>query len=324
LSVQRHGAMLGPLTFIIDGDRQVSPLYLAPWAASEVRPALAEVLRSLRGEWPCVPFGSYRTADGFAPAWADLIGSNQGEPWQHGFGSNVEWTWNTITSSEVELVCRYPGDDDIEELIRRVRPVPDRAAVDLELVVKARRRVRLPVGLHFTFCAPKTGATLRPGTFRDAWTYPGPPFDAIQALAADCRFQDLRRAPAKDGGFIDATRFPLAVAAEDLIQLNGVEGCFELDLPGDHCRVCIEWNKEHFPSVLLWLSNLGLEAAPWDGRHVALGIEPVCSAFGLGLAATRAANPLHREGTPTVIEFDPDTPFETHYRISAAPLARSN
>jgi hypothetical protein len=322
LSVQRRGAMLGPLTFLIDGDRQVSPLYLAPWAASDARPPLSDMLKSLRGEWPCVPFGSWRAADGFAPAWAGLIGSEQDERYQHGFGSHAEWTWRTVTPSEIELVCHYPDDNDIEELTRRVKPVPDRAAVDLELVVKARRRTSLPAGLHFTFCAPRNPATLRPGAYREAWTYPGPPFERLQALAPDRRFQDLARAPAKGGGIIDATTFPPTVPAEDVIQLNGVDGRFALDLPADDCRVSIEWNAQHFPSVMLWLSNRGLEASPWNAQHVALGIEPVCSAFGLGLAVARAHNPLRRAGTPTVIDFDPATPFKTRYRISAMPLTR--
>ncbi len=315
--------MLGPLTFIVDGDRQVSPLYLAPWAARDSRPALPEILKSLRGEWPCVPFGSYRPGDGFPPEWAAVIGSGAGERYLHGFGSNVEWTWSHVTPWEAELRCRYPDDDDIEELIRRVTPVPDRAAVDLELVVRARRRTRLPVGLHFTFSKAADRGDAQAGAFRDAWTSPGPPYETVQAFAPDHRFRDLGCAPASAGGFLDATTFPLPVEAEDLIQLNGVDGRFDLDLHGDGCRVSIDWNREHFPSLLLWISNRGLQAPPWDGRHVALGIEPVCSAFGLGLEATRGENPLARSGIPTAIEFDPGTPFQTRYRISATALERS-
>ena len=322
LSVQRIGGMLGPLTFIVDGDQQVSPLYLAPWAAREARPALPEILRSLRGEWPCVPFGSYRPKDGFPPDWAAVIGSGDAERYLHGFSSNVEWSWSRVTAWEIELVCRYPEGDDIEELLRRIKPVPDRAAVDLELVVRARRRTRLPVGLHFTFCKPRTVATLRPGAFRDAWTSPGPPYEEIQAFARDCRFHDLKRVPARAGGHIDATTFPLSVAAEDLIQLNGVDGRFDLDLHADQCRVSIEWNREHFPSVMLWISNHGLLEPPWKGQHVALGIEPICSAFGLGLEATRGENPIRRSGISTVIEFDGSIPFHTRYRISATGFDR--
>jgi hypothetical protein len=312
--------MLGPLTFIIGAGRQVSPLYLAPWAAEQTRPALPEVLRHLRGEWPCVPFGSYRPKDGFPPEWAAVIGSGDGDSDPHGFGSNVNWSWTTVTPYEVELSCRYPENDDIEELVRRITPVPDRAAVDLELVVKARRRTRLPVGLHFTFCKPRTPAVLRPGAFREAWTSPGPPYEAIQAFAPNQQFHDLRQAPARGGGHIDATAFPLGVAAEDLIQLNGVDGRFDIDLPGDECRVSLAWEREHFPSVLLWMSICGRDEAPWNGKHVALGVEPVCTAFGLGLEATRGGNPIARTGINTCIEFDPGTPFKTRYRISAEAL----
>lgn len=323
LSVQRLGGMLAPLTFIVADGRQVSPLYLAPWSTQESRPALPEILRNLRGEWPCVPFGSYRPKDGFPADWAAITGSGAEDPYLHGFGSNVKWDWTKVTPHEVELSCRYPPNDDIEELVRRITPVPDRAAVDLQLLVKPRRRTRLPVGLHFTFCKPRTQAILRPGAFREAWTAPGPPYEEIQAFAPNCRFQDLKRVPARGGGHIDAMTFPLPVPAEDLIQLNEVDGHFAVDLPGDRCRVSLAWNRAHFPSVLLWMSNRGLLRPPWNGEHVALGIEPVCSAFGLGLEATRNENPISLSGTATVIEFDPATPFRTTYRISAEALSDS-
>lgn len=320
LSVQRRGAMLGPLTFIVAGGRQVSPLYLAPWAADPVRPALPEVLRALRGEWPCVPFGSYRAPTGFPAEWSAVLGADTSDRCQHGFGSQAEWSLSRVTPFEVELICRYPEIHDIEALRRRVVPVPDQAAVDLELEVKARRRTRLPVGLHFTFGKPRTTAMLKPGAFRDGWSSPGPPYESVQAFAPNRRFKDLSRVPARGGGYLDATTFPPTVRAEDLIQLSDVDGRFDLDLGDEECRISLEWNREHFPSVLLWISNRGLTAPPWNGGLVALGIEPVCSAFGLGLEATRADNPLARSGVPTVIEFDPAIPFRTSYRISAAPL----
>ena len=102
--------------------------------------------------------------------------------------------------------------------------------------------------------------------------------------------------------------------------MNDVDGRFVIDLPGEDSRVSLSWNREHFPSVLLWLSNRGLRKPPWNGEHVALGIEPICSAFGLGLDAVRNENPLSQSGVDTVIEFDPAAPFRTTYRISAATI----
>ena len=50
----------------------------------------------------------------------------------------------------------------------------------------------------------------------------------------------------------------------------------------DGYRVRLTWQKEHFPSLLLWISNRGRKMPPWNGRHLALGMEPICSPFGLG------------------------------------------
>jgi hypothetical protein len=110
-------------------------------------------------------------------------------------------------------------------------------------------------------------------------------------------------------------------ASEDLIQLNGADGHFSYDLPDQDCRLAIEWQPEHFPSVLLWYSNKGLTGAPWQGRHTALGIEPICSPFGLGLSAARGPNPIAASGTPTAILLHPSKPFVTRYRLSASRLS---
>ncbi|WP_455854068.1 hypothetical protein [Ensifer canadensis] len=80
--------------------------------------------------------------------------------------------------------------------------------------------------------------------------------------------------------------------------------------------------KSIFPSLLLWYSNRGRKAYPWDGKHLALGVEPVCSAFDLGPAVSSADNPLASPAAPTSLPFDSDQPFVTRYRISveAAPI----
>ena len=82
----------------------------------------------------------------------------------------------------------------------------------------------------------------------------------------------------------------------------------------------LTWQKEHFPSLLLWISNRGRKMAPWNGRHVAIGIEPICSPFGLGPATALADNPVARSGTPTALAFRKDRPFVTRYRIEAEAL----
>jgi hypothetical protein len=60
--------------------------------------------------------------------------------------------------------------------------------------------------------------------------------------------------------------------------------------------------------------------APWNGRHLALGMEPICSPFGLGPAVARADNPMAKVGTPTARDFTAGEAFTTRYRIEAEAL----
>ena len=81
------------------------------------------------------------------------------------------------------------------------------------------------------------------------------------------------------------------------------------------------WDPVAFPSCIVWISNAGRKSAPWNGRHLALGIEPVCSALGLGNKVSQAENPLVQDGEPTAARFRAGEIWRTHYRLSLEPLA---
>lgn len=133
-------------------------------------------------------------------------------------------------------------------------------------------------------------------------------------------FADLTSVPARAGGLVDASRLPLAAETEELLQIDGLDGTASLANHSEGYRVKLSWQKEHFPSLLLWYSNRGRKAEPWNGRHVAIGIEPICSPFGLGPVTALADNPIARSGIATALEFSPDRPFVTRYRIEASAL----
>lgn len=318
LSVQRFGAMIGPVTFVLPNGRAVSPLFLPPWVGQDLTDIEPGVIAHLRGEWPCVPFGVSPTAGGFTPRWADVIQSAPDSHMLHGHGSNTEWKFTQVTASMLELTCIYPEDNDVISLTRRIRAIPNAAAVEFSLFVSVRRPTRLPIGLHFTFGAPDP-LTINPGLFARGWTYPGS-IGAAQAFEHDRPFSNLARVPGKAGSELDASRFPFSTPNEDLLQLNGIEGTCELEFPVESYRLTLSWNSEHFPSLLLWLSNRAYGGAPLSGRTVALGVEPICSAFGMGRAVSAASNPAAQSGVKTAIAIDPDRPFETRYRMSAAEI----
>ena len=321
LTVQRLGAMLAPLTFVLPNGRQVSPMHVAPWADEPESDALPGILKKLRGEWPCVPFGYSVSGDGFAPDWAKLMRPAEPTEEIHGHSSNALWNWEAGDGRCLKLSIDYPAGSPVDRLERTITPDPAKAAVDIELKIRVRADCRLPLGLHATFRLPADplGARIEPAEFSEGRTYPGTVEPDAPLFAIDQRFENLATVPARDGTIVDASRMPFAKDTEELLQLNNL-GLVALANEAEGYRVRLTWQQEHFPSLLLWMSNRGRKMPPWNGRHLALGLEPICSPFGLGPATALADNPIARSGTPTAHTFKANEDFVTRYRIEAEVL----
>jgi hypothetical protein len=192
----------------------------------------------------------------------------------------------------------------------------------VELRIEARAACRLPLGLHPTFRLPPTpgAARLEPGRFDHGITYPATVEPGAALFASNQTFTSLAQVPARNGGVHDAGSLPFGVDVEELLQLNGVDGVAALANVAEGYRVRLRWQPEHFPSLLLWFSNRGRKQYPWSGRHLAVGIEPICSPFGLGIATAIANNPIARGGTPTARAFAAGESFVTRYRIEVEAL----
>jgi hypothetical protein len=81
----------------------------------------------------------------------------------------------------------------------------------------------------------------------------------------------------------------------------------------------LRWDSVVFPCCALWLSNRGRTAYPWSGRFLAVGIEPVCAPFDLGiLHAQTGAAPLARAGISCAHQFRAGIRFDTRYSIGLA------
>jgi len=318
VTVEALGGMIGPTAFVLPDGRQVSPLHIAPWASEPPVPGLPGILHRLRGEWPCVPFGS--DAPRALPAgWHNDGATFAGADVPHGHASNVDWQFAAPNPQSIDLICNYPETHPIRALHRTIRPDPQAAALDITLTVQARRPCHLPIGLHPTLRLPVSGtAELVPPAFRQGRVFPLA-VEPSSRLTPDACFSSLDAVPAQ-AGEVSLTRLPLDGNSEELVQLCGVTGDFLLRHRAAGYQVRLTWNANHFPSVLLWVSNRGRDYAPWNSRHLALGIEPVCSAFDLGPAVSNAANPIAAAGVATAMAFDPDHPFTTTYRIAVEPM----
>ncbi len=325
--VQALGAMLGPVEFKLSDGRLISPLAVAPWCddSGPEHDALPGVLKRLRGDWPCVPFGMTTVPDGLPSDWRPLSGhvSDHIDHAPHGYCSNGLWDLQQMGSSGVKAEIVYPQEHAIERLERTVIANAEDAAVDIGLTVHARRDTRLPIGFHPTFRLPDRAGAARlefGGSKVKAWTYPIPAEPGRSLIAANQRNVRLDQILGVNGLPVSIQQLPFDSPSEDIVLLTGTEGRVDLCNNDEGYRVSLTWDSRALPSCLLWLSNFGRQFYPWCGRFRAIGIEPVAAAFDLRLNYKNDRNPLNALGIPTDVAFKASEPWDTSYSISCAQL----
>ena len=329
LTVQRLGAMLAPLTFVLARRPPGLPMHVAPWAGEPGTAQLPGILRRLRGEWPCVPFGYSVPADGVANDLGAFC-ERRRTPARKctATRSNHDWHWQPAADGSLvaELGLsrhrvRCAGSSASSPPTRRRQRSISRFRIDI------REACRLPIGLHPVFRLPsKTGQRVARAWPLRSW----PDLSrhasnlraalrhrpALRALWPPCRGE--RRRPSTH------SRLPFAEDTEELLQLNGVAGRCALANREEGYRVRLSWQKEHFPSLLLWFSNRGRKMEPWNGRHVAIGIEPICSPVRPRPShrTRRQSDRAHRARRPPATS-PLDEIFTTRYRIEAESALRT-
>ncbi|RKP44423.1 hypothetical protein [Pararobbsia silviterrae] len=306
--VQSLGGMIAPVRFDIGSGRSVSPLHVAPW---KDEPPLTGLLRALRGEWPCLPFGMVKAPDGLP---SDFKRREASDPWDHGYGANHMWQRVSQTEHALTLSIACPPDSDIDRLERTIEVDPNSPAISVSLTVHARHDVVLPFALHPTFAVPEGGVEVLACPHGDILSYPVPQEPGVSRIEPNVSFLSLAQIPTAFG-LMDATRLPLPVRTEELMQISDCRPPFVLRYPRAQAEVFLDWNADELPDALLWISNGGRQHAPWRGEHFALGVEPANSFFDLG----RVAQPS--EGHPlsnrTGVLFRAGRPRTIRYRLSA-------
>lgn len=298
LHVTRDGGHLAPVGFKL-GERTVSPYALAPWAPDEIDAGLPVLLKNLRGDFLCLPFGPQ--ADG--------------PP--HGETANHEWRLGAETEDSLSL--EIEASDVSAMITKTVSLRPGQTAIYYEHRISGLEG-DFSYGNHpiLDISRVEEGtARVSVSPFRWASVYPeyfsNPADGANQALKIGAIFTDLSEVPLADGGTTDLTRYPARPSTDDLVMMvseDATEG-----QPFAWSAVVMDgyvWfslkNPADFPATMLWLSNGGRTAAPWDSRHTArLGIEDVCSHFCDSVDISRK-DLLRNLTVPTTRKFEKDRP----------------
>jgi hypothetical protein len=311
VTVQALGGMLAPLTFLLPDGRTISPLQVAPWGV-ENDPALPGVLRRLRGEWPCLPYGASRAPQGLPEGWAE---HDAEDAWDHGYTANHDWYLIDQSNEALTVGIDYPEGSPIARLVRVVRPSKDSASIEVELMIYARQRVQLPLALHPTFAIPESGVQIMSAHAERIDTYPIPTEPGVSRLQPNVSATSLDAMPTA-GGTLDFRRLPLTYNTEELMQMVGCKPPFKLRYLEDQIDIHLDWNTAVLPDALIWISNAGRCHAPWSGRHFALGIEPMSGFFDLGRVVVPGDE--HPLSSQKGVFLDPKKPLVVSYSLAAS------
>ncbi len=288
LAVTARAGHLAPVVFHLPG-RDFSPYALAPWTPAEY-PELPPLLSVLRGDFLCLPFG----------------GQENGPP--HGDTANA--AWSLVSASDSTLHCSIQTTDSGARVEKILSVRPGQHAIYAEHRITGLSG-NFNYGNHpiFDFSKLAEGAgRISTSDFRWASVYPGcfsaPADGASQALAPGGIFQSLESVPLAAGSLADLTHYPARAGNDDLVMMVNAPATPEQ--PFAWSAAVFEgalWfslkNPEDFPATMLWFSNGGRSASPWDGRHLGrLGIEEVCSHFSDGIDIAREDR-LAALGIPT-------------------------
>lgn len=315
--VTERGGHLGPVTFHF-GPRKLQPYSIAPWAEEKVEASLPPILRVLRGDFFCMPFGAN-----------SRLFQSESHP-VHGETANARWTFESLETRDAR-VCLHLS---LRTKIRRCR-------VDKRVYLEAGRSLvychhqisgaggPMNLGHHamLKFSAEPGSGCISTSPFVFGQVFPEP-FERPEkggrsSLRPGAEFESLERVPLAEGGYADLTSYPARAGFEDLVMLVS------------DAAVPFAWTAVTFPKegyvwfafknqrilrqTVMWFSNGGRSYAPWNGRHTGvMGIEDVTSDFHYGLAESARKNPISERGFPTCLELDPLHPLVVPYIMGVA------
>ena len=313
--ITRRGGHLGPVAFSLSG-RKIEPFSIAPWAEERLPRQTPSVLKVLRGDFFCCPFG------GNERAWR-----GEEHP-SHGESANAVWKLE-----------KERDEGDVHSLRFSLNAKVRAGRIEKEILLRnghnavyCRHTISgmtgpMPLGHHAMLRFPRqpgsgliTTSPFVLGKVCDVFD----PF-APSALKPGAEFTRLDRVPMAGGGIADLSRYPARHGFDDLVMLMA-----KPDLPFAWTAVTFPWQRYVWfalkdPAVLrntiLWFSNGARRYAPWNGRHEhIMGLEEVTSYFHYGLAESAQKNPLNKRGFPTAIELSKKQPLTVRYIMAVQSI----
>jgi hypothetical protein len=309
LWLTRRGGHMGPVRFRL-GKRWVEPYALAPWRPDEIGEEFPPVLRVLRGDYFCFPFGESKGI-------------------RHGHGETANEAWEPVEAGTARLVTEMKLKNPACTVRKTLSIRDGHRAVYVEHRIEGLRG-RYNFGHHAVLRFPETGGpyhvNVSPFKFGSVKpeAFSNPLAREYGILKTGARFKSLGQVPLATGGTADLRLYPARRGFEDLIMVTSKPGDLAWTAATLDGYIWLSLkDPRSLPSTLFWISNGGRHASPWNGRHVdRLGLEEVCSHFCDGLETSRQDR-LKAQGVPTTHLFRPKEPRSIRVIHAVHPVPKS-
>ncbi len=323
LAVTQMGGHIAPVRFFRDEKTPFAPYRVAPWWNETLERDCPAILRVLRGDFFCMPFG------GSDRAWR-----GEHHP-PHGETAGEKWSFEALAKARKGIAGAALS------LSMRVRVRPGRvrkviALLDDHNAIYCRHVIsgmsgRMCFAHHPTLAfpdAPGSGlVAVSPFIYGqvkpDQFEFPEK--GGYSILRPGAPFEDLSRVERIDGAWADLTRYPARRGFEDIVMVCSDPALFPAWSAVTFPTLGAVWftlkDPAVLPSTMLWHDNGGRHYAPWSGRSVnTLGMEDVLSYYGQGLAESAEKNPLSKKGIPTSVSLSARRPLAVNYIQAAARI----
>jgi hypothetical protein len=317
--VTEMGGQLGPVTFDRTG-RKLQPFSVAPWAEERLDPTQPPIIKALRGDFFCMPFGGNATPFG-----------REKHP-VHGETANARWQFRSL-ETRAGRTCLHLN---LTTKVRRGRVDARIWLVDGQNTVYCQHVVSgmsgpMNLGHHAMLKFPDAPASGLVSTSRFVYgqvfpqAFELPEKRGYSWLKQGAEFKSLEEVPTITGETADLTRYPARRGFEDLVMLVS-------DPDDPFAWTAVTFPKERYvwfalkdPRILretlFWISNGGRHYPPWNSRHVnVMGLEEVTSYFAIGLAESARKNPFSQKGFPTCLTLNPRKPLVVPYIMGIAGI----
>ncbi len=301
---------LYPVRFFFGKD-VIEPMHIAPWTNEDLDNSIPPILKYLRGDFFCAPFGA-----------SDVLPD---ESRDHGTSANDKWNEIEVNNSsfKLKLSKKISG----AELIKEISINENESVVYQKHTFKGGTG-KIPVGHHAMLKIPDSCFI----SFSD-FDFGGTPPNVVEpdsklgrsVLKYPQQFSDLASVQLSDNKAADVSVYPFDKNHEDLYMIiskkNIPFGWSAVSCPNKGWLWFSIKNRNILPNTIVWLSNGGRYYPPFSSRHKnVIGIEETASFFHLGHKASTEKNFLNEQGFKTYIELSRDKVIEIPYLFGLAKI----